>query len=246
MCLGARELDVELIRPRSCRPGTPWVARGGRRYTFNGFPVRFANGHTVIKLDLPDVRSGATDPRACSCTLRGWTSSATSSCCGRPVRRWPMQRPPPGWTPRCRRARAGACVDLLGPFGMVHRWAATIVRERAADRRRRSDQPGATRLDGWVRDGHAALVVVLEARAGRPGVLDVPAEPVAAKFWCRRQSHETAIHRVDAGLALGETVAFDADLAADGLDELLGGFLPRPSASSTADRAHRRRARDRR
>jgi uncharacterized protein (TIGR03083 family) len=44
-------------------------------------------------------------------------------------------------------------------------------------------------------------------------------------FWARRMAHETAVHRVDAELAAGESMAVDADLATDGIDELLRVML---------------------
>ncbi|MEJ3749915.1 maleylpyruvate isomerase family mycothiol-dependent enzyme [Actinomycetes bacterium KLBMP 9797] len=45
-------------------------------------------------------------------------------------------------------------------------------------------------------------------------------------FWVRRMAHETVIHRVDAEQAAGEAVAaVPADLAADGVDEVLTRFL---------------------
>ena len=40
-------------------------------------------------------------------------------------------------------------------------------------------------------------------------------------FWFRRMTHETVIHRFDAELAAQQTTAFDADLALDGIDELM-------------------------
>lgn len=45
-------------------------------------------------------------------------------------------------------------------------------------------------------------------------------------FWVRRMAQETVIHRVDAEQAAGEPVAdIPADLAADGIDEVLTRFL---------------------
>lgn len=44
-------------------------------------------------------------------------------------------------------------------------------------------------------------------------------------FWIRRMAHETAIHRVDAELAAGELTPVAADLALDGIDEVLSIFL---------------------
>lgn len=66
-------------------------------------------------------------------------------------------------------------------------------------------------------------------------------------FWVRRLAQETVIHRVDAEQAVGEPVAaVPADLAADGIDEVLTRFLaydlrdgvpddlPRPDGRSVA------------
>jgi uncharacterized protein (TIGR03083 family) len=45
-------------------------------------------------------------------------------------------------------------------------------------------------------------------------------------FWIRRMAHETVIHRIDAELGTGRPVApVPADLAVDGIDELLKVFL---------------------
>jgi uncharacterized protein (TIGR03083 family) len=135
----------------------------------------------------------------------------------------------PGWRVR----------DLLKHLGYVHRWAAGYVREQHArwvDRASEAEilrgGPGDEALAGWFRDGHVALVRALEA--ADPGMtcwtfLDAPS-PLA--FWARRQAHETAIHRVDVqqaaagGGAAGEP-AFTPRFAADGIDELIMGFLGR-------------------
>lgn len=46
------------------------------------------------------------------------------------------------------------------------------------------------------------------------------------KSWTRRMLHETAIHRMDAESAAGNTLIFDTELAADGIDEMLTLLLP--------------------
>src|SRR5690606_33354539 len=68
---------------------------------------------------------------------------------------------------------------------------------------------------------------------------DVPATvflndaPRPRDFWARRQAHETTIHSTDAlAAALGRVPSADeagtgADLALDGIDELLTGFFTR-------------------
>jgi uncharacterized protein (TIGR03083 family) len=49
-------------------------------------------------------------------------------------------------------------------------------------------------------------------------VFDAPDE---AKFWARRMAHESSVHRFDAQNAFGVRQPIDAELAADGLDELV-------------------------
>lgn len=44
-------------------------------------------------------------------------------------------------------------------------------------------------------------------------------------FWYRRMAQETAVHRVDAELAVGPAGPVDEDLALDGVDELLDVFF---------------------
>lgn len=137
----------------------------------------------------------------------------------------------PDWTVR----------RLVTHQGMVHRWAAAIVRgddlEQAgvaavleAEGRRAPDPLQ------WLRDGATEVV---DAISRAPDDLDtlvfLADAPPPRRFWARRQCHETTIHAVDAlSAALGRhPVAADAgwippELALDGIDELLSGFLPRP------------------
>jgi uncharacterized protein (TIGR03083 family) len=44
-------------------------------------------------------------------------------------------------------------------------------------------------------------------------------------FWGRRMAHETAIHRLDVEIALGDVTPVDPDLAVDGIDEVLRRML---------------------
>jgi uncharacterized protein (TIGR03083 family) len=128
----------------------------------------------------------------------------------------------PGWRVR----------DLLAHLGFVHRWATGYVAGGLTEPVDEPDEPellrlapGDETLTSWFRDGHAALVAALSA--ARPDLrcwTFLPASSPLA-FWARRQAHETAIHRIDAQLAAGQTLdPFPAGLAADGIDELLTGF----------------------
>ncbi|HET7245200.1 MAG TPA: maleylpyruvate isomerase family mycothiol-dependent enzyme [Streptosporangiaceae bacterium] len=132
----------------------------------------------------------------------------------------------PGWAVR----------DLLKHTGYVHRWAAGIVAQGlarppggASEEEILAQGPGDAELPGWFREGHTALV---HALSGAPPDLDCwafLAAPSPLAFWARRQVHETAIHRVDAEQAAGRASApvFESAFAADGVDELIMGFLAR-------------------
>jgi len=66
-------------------------------------------------------------------------------------------------------------------------------------------------------------------------------------FWIRRMAQETVIHRVDAELAAGRPVTpIPADLAIDGIDELLTVFVAYASAAWPEDFADVLRDADRR
>ena len=131
----------------------------------------------------------------------------------------------PDWTVR----------RLIGHQGMVHRWAAANLRgqtieidatERAG---RRSPDP----VD-WLRTGAIDLVkAITEAPEDVRTIVFLNDAPRALDFWARRQCHETTIHAVDAlAAALGRypkaaDTWIDPEVAIDGIDELLAGFMTR-------------------
>jgi uncharacterized protein (TIGR03083 family) len=131
----------------------------------------------------------------------------------------------PDWTVR----------DLLLHTGGVHRWAATVVREGRTEPIGLEqpydivDQlPSDDALVDWYRTGHAELVATLAAAPADMVCWAFLRAPSPLAFWARRQTHETAIHRVDAELAAGDTpTVAPPEVATDGIDELLTGFLPR-------------------
>ena len=172
----------------------------------------------------------------------------------------------PGWAVR----------DLLKHTGYVHRWATGFVAQGLirpvgdSEEEILSQGPGDAELPGWFREGHAALVQALSVAGPDLNCWAFLAAPSPLAFWARRQAHETAIHRVDAGQAAvtpgdaavtpgdaasapgdaartsgnaastpgdaastagpaapGTGTPFDPAFAADGVDELLMGFLTR-------------------
>jgi uncharacterized protein (TIGR03083 family) len=51
--------------------------------------------------------------------------------------------------------------------------------------------------------------------------------PHVAMFWARRMAHESSVHRFDAQAAHGVMQPIDAELASDGIDELIDVMAPR-------------------
>ena len=88
--------------------------------------------------------------------------------------------------------------------------------------------PGDSDLEEWFTVGLEALVSTLrDADADVQCFTFLENAPPPLLFWARRQTLETAMHRVDAESALGCNSGFPTALAADGIDELLTGFVPR-------------------
>jgi uncharacterized protein (TIGR03083 family) len=132
---------------------------------------------------------------------------------------------------------------LLAHQGLIHRWATGLLLGEHPD-------PDAAELEGvaaadpvaWLQAGAARLATTL---ADAPADLQVPVfladAPAPREFWARRQCHETTLHAVDAlSAVLGRYPRSDdtwiaPDVALDGIDELLTGFLPRPLSRLRTD-----------
>jgi uncharacterized protein (TIGR03083 family) len=126
--------------------------------------------------------------------------------------------------------------ELVIHQGMVHRWAAANLRgERDHDpAASQAEGKAAARLLSWYSQGLAALVDTLRATAeDAKAMVFLRDAPPPRQFWARRQAHETTIHSVDAISAVcrrwptASDVEVDPVLAADGIDELLMGFITR-------------------
>lgn len=116
--------------------------------------------------------------------------------------------------------------DLVWHLTKVQTFWATVVEERLDDPDRVPNPP---------RPAEPDLVPGLEA-AGRRLVGALGAADPTSECWTwsdehtvgfvrRRQAHEALIHRADAELAAGELPSLEAELAADGVDEILRVFL---------------------
>lgn len=134
----------------------------------------------------------------------------------------PAQRVPscPEWTLN----------QLLRHFGRGHRWAAQIVadrREHPLDPREVvGGKPPATAQGAvdWLNDSAQQVLHAVE-QAGPDTQVWTFLGPRPASWWVRRRLHEATVHRADAALAVsGDLADFSLapELAADGIDELLG------------------------
>jgi uncharacterized protein (TIGR03083 family) len=115
--------------------------------------------------------------------------------------------------------------ELQRHVGTVNRWAAAMV-ERGSQRRLGRDdldwdEPAdPLGLPAWLAEG--ADICERAFRGADPSFeMWAWGWPKTAGFWPRRMVHESGVHRADAELALGRLPAFDDDVAADAVDELL-------------------------
>ena len=118
--------------------------------------------------------------------------------------------------------------DLCRHVGRVYAYVAHIVDHRltSASDVRPDPAPGADPVE-WVAETLDDLVAALSGAAADTPMWNWSSAPHVAAFWARRMAHESAVHRFDAQRAHGVAQPVDADLACDGLDELVDLLLPR-------------------
>lgn len=139
----------------------------------------------------------------------------------------------PDWTVR----------ELIAHLGMVHRFGLAAVRGEEPDSDA-AEREGTAAADpiAWLRNGVTELTRELaEAPDDLEALVFLKNAPPAKAFWARRECHETVIHAVDAlSAALGRYPAaadtwITPELALDGIDELLMGFLMRSVSKVRSD-----------
>lgn len=114
--------------------------------------------------------------------------------------------------------------DLLGHLAGVYRFCIAQLRaEPGAAMVPFDPPPEGPPLDvlRMVAEELLTTLASTDADEHRPNWSDAP----TAAFWFRRMAQETAVHRVDVQLALGEAEAIDPALAVDGVDEFVDTFL---------------------
>lgn len=127
---------------------------------------------------------------------------------------------------------------------MVHRWAAAHAGGADDYPTKEAEAEGLAAADilSWFDEGVRVLTVAIEeAPEDQRAMVFLADAPRPRQFWARRQAHETTIHSLDALAAqLGRLpttadTAIPPELAVDGIDELLTGFLPRKSSRLRSD-----------
>ncbi|RSM77489.1 hypothetical protein DL991_20420 [Amycolatopsis sp. WAC 01375] len=116
--------------------------------------------------------------------------------------------------------------DLVVHLGNVHRWAAGIVRTGDPAQQIFEAEPGAD-LAAWYGECADDLIEALREASPQDGAWNFTAAAKTKAFWFRRQVHETAVHLLDAHRAAGTEHTLDPAIAADGVDEVLLGMLPK-------------------
>jgi uncharacterized protein (TIGR03083 family) len=132
----------------------------------------------------------------------------------------------PGWTVN----------QLVRHLGGGQRWAEEIVHTRAAqpppdlDFRDLSPYVGEdpVMLADWLTEGAEQFAATLRKTGPDADVwTPLPRGPRNPSFFARRMTHEAALHRADAALALKGAYTLAPEVAADGLDDCMElGSLP--------------------
>ena len=122
--------------------------------------------------------------------------------------------------------------DLVVHLGNVHAWAATIVEtgSRAAEQ---NDTPPSRRpraVSEWYAGKAEDLYEVLRSATLDAACWNFAGVGLTARFWPRRQTHETLMHLVDLDQASRRTTELPPVLCTDGIAEVLEVFLPRMHA----------------
>jgi uncharacterized protein (TIGR03083 family) len=121
----------------------------------------------------------------------------------------------PGWTMR----------DLAAHLGRVHRRTIDLVDQGLTDRF--PDPVSAPEDDvvPWAAATAQRMVAALGSIDPTSSLYSWHEPDQTAGFWIRRMAHETAIHRLDAEIAINDVVSLSPGLAADCISEVLEVML---------------------
>ncbi|MGH4035405.1 maleylpyruvate isomerase family mycothiol-dependent enzyme [Actinomycetota bacterium Odt1-20B] len=133
--------------------------------------------------------------------------------------------------------------ELARHVGRAVRWAEIMLRTGTDKPVDEKEIPGAEApgdddpagLDAWLAES-AQLVVGTLREVGPEAFVWTWTEARDAAFWARRMTHEVAVHRADAAIAVGVPYEVDPEVAADAIDEWLDivRFVQRADPSDSA------------
>jgi uncharacterized protein (TIGR03083 family) len=121
---------------------------------------------------------------------------------------------------------------LLRHVGRGHRWAATMIAERATEGLDPREVPGGkppADLSGtvrWLTDSAQAVLTAVDTTGPEVPIWSFVG-PKPAAWWIRRRLHEETAHRADVLIGLGREIDLEPALGADGLSEWLDLLVAR-------------------
>jgi uncharacterized protein (TIGR03083 family) len=115
---------------------------------------------------------------------------------------------------------------LLVHVGRLWTMVATVVGERLTTPPERPEVPQDKPLPTFAADALDDLVEALMSCEPDTPMWNWAGQPPTAMFWARRMANEAAVHRFDAQRAHDVAQPIAAELAHDGLDELIDVILP--------------------
>jgi uncharacterized protein (TIGR03083 family) len=117
---------------------------------------------------------------------------------------------------------------LVRHVSKVYAYATKIVASRATQQpESRPDLPDGEPLEVFANLLDELVAALSDCDAETPVWNWADGSPDMGLFWARRMAHESSVHRYDAQAAHGVVQPIDAELAGDGLDELVDVLVPR-------------------
>jgi len=127
--------------------------------------------------------------------------------------------------------------DLLDHVGRLSWYWSGRTRKAGGGDFYDTDRPEGTSRSEWLRQGAATMVEQLAAAAPDAEIKTWAGLKPPAWLW-RRMAHELAVHRWDAQAAADDPQPVATDVAEDGIDELLGEFLPAADVTGVGGTIH--------
>lgn len=133
-------------------------------------------------------------------------------------------------------------LDLVHHVGKVYLMVRSHVsrgvtsRPEADPRDSLGELPAGSAAIQWWADEYAQLASLLDTLDPALPAWNWAPAPKQAGFWHRRMAHETAVHRWDAQMAVGQVEPIETKLAVDGVAEVLDSWLPAGRRKGPVDR----------